>query len=148
MSIKKILQFPDNRLRKIAKPVKKIGKITKKIIRDMFDTMYANHGIGLAATQINIHQQIIVIKKKIQDNKALILINPTILKSSGKIRISESCLSVPNIEKKVNRSYKIQVAAINCNGKKIFLKAKSLLAICIQHEIDHLIGKLFIDHII
>lgn len=148
MSIKKILQFPDHRLRQIAQPVRKIGKITKKIIRDMFDTMYANHGIGLAATQINIHQQIIVITNQIQHNTSLILINPTILKASGAIRISESCLSVPNVEKKINRAYKIQVAATNCNGKKIFFKAKSLLAVCIQHEIDHLIGKLFIDHII
>lgn len=148
MTIKKILQFPDNRLRKIAKPVKKIGKITKKIINDMFDTMNAHHGIGLAATQINIHQQIIIIKKNIQKNKPLILINPIILKASGNINIKESCLSIPNIEKKINRAYYVQIQSINYNGKKIILHAESLLAVCIQHEIDHLIGKLFIDHII
>ncbi|AEH39889.1 polypeptide deformylase [Buchnera aphidicola (Cinara tujafilina)] len=101
MSIKKILQYPDNRLRKIAKPVKNIGRITKKIISDMFDTMLAHKGIGLAATQINIHQQIIVIKKNIYKNPSLILINPILLKSSGNIAINESCLSVPNIQKKL-----------------------------------------------
>lgn len=146
MSIKNILLFPDHRLRKIAKPIKKINKITKKIIQDMFDTMYKNNGIGLAATQINIHQQIIVIKKNIQNNPPLILINPKILKSKGNIKITESCLSLPNIKKKIPRSYYIKIKATNYNGKNIILKVKSLLAICIQHEIDHLIGKLIIDY--
>lgn len=148
MSIKNIIQYPDQRLRLIAKPVKKINTYIKKIINDMFDTMYANNGIGLAATQINIQKKIIIINAiKTQENP-LILINPIILKKKGIIKTEERCLSIPKKKAYISRFKEIKIQALNYNGKKIQLKAKKLLSICIQHEIDHLLGKLFIDYVI
>ncbi|QCI27308.1 peptide deformylase [Buchnera aphidicola] len=146
MVILKILKYPDKRLRKIAQPVKKVNKNIKKIIHNMFETMYENKGIGLAATQVNIHLKIIVIdimKKKYQP---LILINPKKIKEQGVIKIEESCLSVPEKKKIITRSKEIEILALNYYGEKIKIIAKSLLSICIQHEMDHLIGKLLIDY--
>lgn len=146
MVILKILKYPDKRLRKIAQPVKKINKKIKKIIHNMFETMYENKGIGLAATQVNIHLKIIVIdimKKKYQP---LILINPKKIKEKGIIKIEEGCLSIPEKKKIITRSKKIEILALNYYGEKIKIIAKSLLSICIQHEMDHLIGKLLIDY--
>ncbi|ABJ90767.1 peptide deformylase [Buchnera aphidicola] len=148
MSIRKILQFPDYRLRLLSKPIKIINKKTKKIIYDMFDTMYANNGIGLAAPQINILKQIIVISSLKPTMSELVLINPVILKKNKKyINTIEGCLSIPKKTAKIKRSSCIKIQAINTYGKSFTLTAKSLLSICIQHEIDHLIGKLFIDYI-
>ncbi|CUR53660.1 Peptide deformylase [Serratia symbiotica] len=147
MSILKILHFPDNRLRKIAKPVKKINKNIQNIIQDMFDTMYSKEGIGLAATQVNIHQCIIVIDISENHQNNLVLINPKILKSSGQISIEEGCLSIPQERIIVPRAANIQIQTFDINGKCFQLEAKNLLSICIQHEMDHLIGKLFIDYL-
>ncbi|XBC42212.1 MAG: peptide deformylase [Buchnera aphidicola (Meitanaphis elongallis)] len=147
MSILKILQYPNNQLRIIAKPIKKINRSIKKIIDDMFETMYIKNGIGLAATQVNIPLQIIVVDKISELKKPLALINPKIVKKNGNISIKEGCLSIPNYQAITPRSSDIVVTAINYFGKKITINASSLLAICIQHEIDHLIGKLFIDYL-
>ncbi|WP_075434087.1 peptide deformylase [Buchnera aphidicola] len=148
MSIHKILQFPDYRLRLKSKPIKKINHKIIKIIYEMFNTMYANNGIGLAAPQINIRKQIIVISALTPHHPELILINPIILKKSHKyIHTTEGCLSVPKKTAKVNRSSYIRIKAINNIGNTFILEARSLLSICIQHEIDHLIGKLFIDYL-
>lgn len=146
MSIKKIIQYPDPRLRLIARPVKKINIYIKKIINDMFDTMYAHNGIGLAATQINIQKKIIIINAIQEQETPLILINPVILRKKGTIKTEERCLSIPNKKAYISRFKEITIQALNYNGRKIYIKAKELLSICIQHEIDHLIGKLFIDY--
>ncbi|VFP79316.1 peptide deformylase [Buchnera aphidicola] len=148
MSIRKILKFPDYRLRLKSKPIKIINYKIIKIIRDMFDTMHANNGIGLAAPQINILKKIIVISSLEPNQSELILINPIILKKNKKyIRTEEGCLSIPKKTAVINRSSYIKIKAIDHLGQLFILEARSLLSICIQHEMDHLIGKLFIDYI-
>lgn len=147
MSILKILSYPDERLRKIANPVFSISCNTKKIINDMFETMYFYKGIGLAATQVNINQQIIVIDLYKENKKRLVLINPTIIQKMGSISIEESCLSIPKIYETITRSETIKIQSLNEHGELFEIKASNLLSICIQHEIDHLIGKLFIDYL-
>lgn len=142
-----ILTYPDERLRIIAMPVHKIDTKINRIINDMFDTMYANNGIGLAATQINIHKQIIVIDLSKQQNEGLILINPKLLEQSGSISIEEGCLSIPEQIAFIPRAEKIKILAIDINGKSFIIEAYNLLSICIQHEMDHLRGKLFIDYL-
>ncbi|AAO27145.1 polypeptide deformylase [Buchnera aphidicola str. Bp (Baizongia pistaciae)] len=147
MSVLKILKYPDDRLRIIAKPISKIDTKIHNIIINMFDTMYYENGIGLAATQVNIPLQIIVIDKIEELNHPLVLINPKITKRSGLTSIQEGCLSIPNYQAEISRSKKITVTALNYFGKRIKLKTSSTLSICIQHEIDHLIGKLLIDYL-
>ncbi|WP_343126476.1 peptide deformylase [Buchnera aphidicola] len=148
MTIQKILKFPNLKLRTIATPVKKVDKNIKKIIHDMLDTMYAYQGLGLAAPQINVHKQIIVISPIFPHKKNLILINPKILKKK-KItkKFEEGCLSIPNKTAFLKRYNNLKLKAINYYGKKIILNTQELLSICIQHEMDHLIGKLFIDYL-
>ncbi|CAL4323591.1 Peptide deformylase [Buchnera aphidicola (Periphyllus testudinaceus)] len=148
MSILKILKYPNIKLRNIAKPVTKFNKNLKKTVNDMFETMNKTNGIGLAAIQVQINRQIIIIDKIYPLKKPLVLINPKILKQSGKIYIKEGCLSIPKYEYITNsRSKFITVKAFNIFGKKIILHAKSILSVCIQHEIDHLKGILFIDYL-
>ncbi|WP_343189639.1 peptide deformylase [Buchnera aphidicola] len=147
MKMLKILKYPDKRLRIKAKPVKKINYNIQKIINKMFKIMKKKNGIGLAATQINIHLQIIVIEKLLNINTPMVLINPKIIKKKGKIKFEERCLSIPNKKGIITRSKIIKVSTLNYFGKKYIFQAKSILSICIQHEIDHLIGKLFIDYI-
>ncbi|QCI20039.1 MAG: peptide deformylase [Buchnera aphidicola (Brevicoryne brassicae)] len=147
MSFLKILYYPDKRLRLKAKPINKIDTNIKNIAKNMIDTMYRKEGIGLAATQVNIQLQIIVIKKMEEQNNNLILINPVILKKEGQISIEEGCLSIPEYRAIIPRSNYIKVQAINIDGKKIEIEAQSIVSICIQHEIDHLHGKLFIDYL-
>lgn len=147
MSILKILYYPDKRLRKIANPVFSISNDTKNIINDMFETMYFYQGIGLAATQVNINQQIIVIDLHKKNQQQLVFINPSIIQKTGSISIEESCLSIPKIHGVIPRSKKIKVQSLNENGESFNIEANNLLSICIQHEIDHLIGKLFIDYL-
>ncbi|NIH16501.1 MAG: peptide deformylase [Buchnera aphidicola (Periphyllus lyropictus)] len=149
MSILKILKYPNIKLRKISKPVKNFNNDLKNIINNMLETMRKNNGIGLAAIQINIKLQIIVIEKIHPLKKVLILINPKIKKKSKKIiKIKEGCLSIPKYEYITNsRSKNILVKAYNKYGEKFFIKAKNMLSVCIQHEIDHLKGKLFIDYL-
>jgi peptide deformylase len=147
MSILKILQYPDERLRKIAKPVEDITDATRKLIRDMADTMYAAPGIGLAATQVDVHQQIIVIDISEEKNRLLVLINPELAAKSGDCEGEEGCLSVPGIYDKVERAEQVTVRALDAQGKPFTLEAEGLLAVCIQHEMDHLKGKVFVDYL-
>ena len=144
----KILHFPDPRLRKIAEPVINVDKEIKNIIDQMFFTMYEEKGIGLAATQVNIHKRIIVIDVSENKNEKVCLINPEILfLSEDNESMDEGCLSVPGFYESVSRPSRIRLSTLNLNGKLVELEADGLLSTCIQHEIDHLNGKLFVDHI-
>ncbi|CUX96221.1 Peptide deformylase [Candidatus Gullanella endobia] len=147
MTLLQLLYYPDKRLRKIAKPVVNVNDTIQNIISDMFDTMYAKDGIGLAATQVDIHQQIIVIDISEDHNQRLVLINPKLLEKSGKTAIDEGCLSVPNQRHFISRAKKIKIRSLDSAGNIFEFKADDLLAICIQHEMDHLVGKLFIDYL-
>ena len=142
-----ILKYPDKRLRTIAKPVVRVDKTIKQQIKDMFETMYEATGIGLAATQVNFHQRIIVIDISDQYNEPICLINPEILEESGEIQCEEGCLSVPDYYEIVVRANDIKVKALNQNGESFELEASEMLSVCIQHEIDHLNGILFVDHL-
>ena len=145
MSIKEILKFPDRRLRKVAKPVEQFDESLMLLINDMFETMYHFNGIGLAATQINVHKRIIVID--IKEEEKLYLVNPKIVASSGTIDSKEGCLSVPLMIDHVERAKNVAVKTFDVNGKEQFIEAEGLLSVCIQHEIDHLDGKLFVDYL-
>jgi peptide deformylase len=142
-----ILEYPDKRLRTVAKPVEKINDTVNKLIRDMFDTMYNAPGIGLAATQVNFHQRIIVIDVSENQNEPISLINPEIIEKSGEIESEEGCLSVPSYYENVKRANNIRVESLDQNGDIAQTNASGTLAICIQHEIDHLDGILFVDHL-
>jgi len=142
-----ILEYPDKRLRTVAKPVKKINDAVNKLIKDMFDTMYNAPGIGLAASQVNSHQRIIVIDVSENQNDPISLINPEIIDKSGEIESEEGCLSVPSYYENVKRANNIKVKSIDQNGDTVQTNASGVLAICIQHEIDHLDGILFVDHL-
>ncbi|QCI24001.1 peptide deformylase [Buchnera aphidicola (Macrosiphoniella sanborni)] len=147
MPFLKILYYPDKRLRLVAKPVTNINKTTNEIINNMIDTMNQEDGIGLAATQVNIQLQIIVTNTMKKKENNLVLINPKIIEKEGNISIEEGCLSIPEYRASIPRFNYIKVQALNRDGKKIEIEAKSILSICIQHEIDHLKGKLFIDYL-
>jgi len=147
MAILDILHYPDKRLRKVAEPVADVNESIKKLVDDMFETMYAAPGIGLAATQVNVHQQVIVIDVSDKKNQPLCLINPEIIAEDGSERCDEGCLSVPEIYETVERAEKVTVKALDQNGDEYTLEADGLLAVCIQHEIDHLKGKLFVDYL-
>lgn len=147
MSVLQVLHFPDERLRTIAKPVKEVNAEIQRIVDDMFDTMYEEEGIGLAATQVDIHQRIIVIDVSEERNERLVLINPELLEKSGDTGIEEGCLSIPETRALVSRAEHIKIRALNRDGESFELETDGLLAICIQHEMDHLVGKLFIDYL-
>ncbi|MFO6424686.1 peptide deformylase [Motilimonas sp. KMU-193] len=147
MALLEVLHFPDERLRTVAKPVAQVTPQIKQIVEDMFDTMYEEEGIGLAATQVNIHQRIVVIDVSEQRDQRLVLINPEIIETSGIETMEEGCLSVPDTRAEVQRADKIKVRSLNLDGETIEFEADELLAVCIQHEIDHLDGKLFIDYL-
>lgn len=147
MAILDVLRFPDERLRTIAAPVETITPELQQIVDDMFETMYAEEGIGLAATQVDIHQRIIVIDVSEDREDQLVLINPEILEQSGSTGIEEGCLSVPTCRALVPRAEWVKVRALDRNGQPFELEADDLLAICIQHEMDHLVGKLFVDYL-
>lgn len=142
-----ILRFPNQRLRIKAKEVIKIDETIKTLVADMFETMVSADGIGLAATQVDFHQQIVVIDISKERNQPLCLINPKIIKESGHRDYEEGCLSVPEYKAMITRAAKITVEALDENGKKFELEADELLATCIQHELDHLKGKLFVDYL-
>ena len=142
-----ILKYPDKRLRTIAKPVVSVDETIKQQVKDMFETMYEATGIGLAATQVNFHQRIIVIDISDQCNEPICLINPEIIEKSGEIQWEEGCLSVPDYYENVVRANDIKVQALNQNGESFEFEASEMLSVCIQHEIDHLDGILFVDHL-
>jgi len=142
-----ILKYPDKRLRTIAKPVVSVDETIKQQVKDMFETMYEAPGIGLAATQVNFHQRIIVIDVSDQCNEPICLINPEIIEKSGEIQWEEGCLSVPDYYENVIRANDIKVQALDQHGETFELEASAMLSVCIQHEIDHLDGILFVDHL-
>ncbi|AMH17683.1 peptide deformylase [Hafnia paralvei ATCC 29927] len=147
MAVLQVLHFPDERLRTVAQPVKEVTPEIQRIVDDMFDTMYAEEGIGLAATQVDVHQRIIVIDVSENRDQRLVLINPELLSSDGETGIEEGCLSVPEHRALVPRAERVKIRALDRDGKPFELEADDLLAICIQHEMDHLIGKLFVDYL-
>ena len=147
MSILKILQYPDERLHKVASKVNEVTNTTRKLIADMAETMYAAPGVGLAATQVDVHQRIIVVDTSETGNNLLAFINPEIISQIGESDCEEGCLSVPGIYEKVRRYEQITVKAQNIKGEFFTLEASGLLAVCIQHEMDHLLGKVFVEYL-
>ncbi|MCF6190430.1 MAG: peptide deformylase [Cocleimonas sp.] len=142
-----ILRFPDARLRTKAKPVGEVTDKTRALLDDMLETMYDAPGIGLAATQVNVHQQIVVIDVSEEKDEPYCFINPVITKAEGEEVCEEGCLSVPEYYAEVERAETITVVALDRNGKEFTLEADGLLAVCVQHELDHLKGKLFVDYL-
>ena len=147
MSILTILEFPDERLRKKAAVVKTVDDKIKKLVDDMLETMYESKGVGLAATQVDVHQRVIVIDVSEEKDSPVFLINPEIIEKDGIKESEEGCLSVPGFYEKVNRAEHVRVKALNREGKSFEFEARDLLAVCVQHEMDHLNGKLFVDYI-
>lgn len=147
MALLDILHFPDPRLRTRAKPVAAVTDDIRKLVDDMFETMYQAPGIGLAATQVNVHQRVVVIDISKEQDQPMVFINPEILDKQGVEAMDEGCLSVPGIYERVERADRVRVRALDRNGEPFEMEADDLLAVCIQHEIDHLDGKLFVDYI-
>jgi peptide deformylase len=142
-----ILEYPDPRLRKTAAAVTVIDDALRQLAADMLETMYAAKGVGLAATQVDVHQRMIVLDVSEQRDQPRVLINPELLKLEGKGPAEEGCLSLPGIYDKLSRATQIRVRALGRDGKSIEIDADGLLAVCIQHEMDHLDGKLFVDYL-
>lgn len=142
-----ILHYPDPRLRKHAQPVETVDDQVRNLVSDMLETMYAAPGIGLAATQVNVQKRIVVMDVSEDKNQPMIFINPTLLEREGESEMDEGCLSVPGFYETVHRAAQVRVSALDQNGEPFELEANGLLAVCIQHEIDHLDGKLFVDYL-
>jgi peptide deformylase len=147
LSVLTILEFPDERLRKKAVAVQVVDGKIKKLVDDMLETMYLAKGVGLAATQVNVHQRIVVIDVSEEKDNPLCLINPEIIAKDGVEESEEGCLSVPGFFETVKRAERIKVKALDKEGKPFEFEANDLLAVCVQHELDHLEGKLFVDYI-
>ena len=147
MAILDVLRFPDERLRTVAKKIQKVDKSITALISDMSDTMRDENGIGLAATQVDVHKRLVVMDVSENQDDPMVFINPDITHKEGKIISEEGCLSVPNNYAQVERAEKITVSALDETGEPFTLDADGLLAICIQHELDHLKGKLFVDYL-
>jgi peptide deformylase len=147
MAVLKVLSFPDKRLRTKAKAVESVDDGVRAIMDDMLETMYEAPGIGLAATQVDIHRQIVVIDISEEKDSPLYLVNPKITAKSGKEISEEGCLSVPEYYAEVERAEEVTVSALGYDGNSFELEADGLLAVCIQHELDHLQGKLFVDYL-
>jgi peptide deformylase len=142
-----ILEYPDPRLRKTAERVLVVDDALRQLADDMLATMYAANGVGLAATQVDVHKRLLVLDVSEERNQPLILINPEILSAEGRAPGEEGCLSLPGIYDKLQRATHIRVRALNRNGEQFEMDAEGLLAVCIQHEMDHLEGKLFVDYL-
>lgn len=147
MAILDVLRFPDERLRTVAKKIEKVDKSITSLVSDMFDTMRDENGIGLAATQVDVHKRVVVMDVSENQDEPMVFINPEITHKEGKTISEEGCLSVPNNYAQVERAEKITVSALDKTGKPFTLDADGLLAICLQHELDHLKGKLFVDYL-
>ena len=147
MALLNILRYPDGRLHKQAAPVTVFDDGLKKLVADMAETMYAAPGIGLAATQVDVHKQVIVVDVSERRDSLVVLVNPEIVEATGASDIEEGCLSVPGIYELVPRAERVKVRAYDQNGKAFTLEAQGLLAVCIQHEMDHLKGKVFIEYL-
>jgi peptide deformylase len=142
-----ILEYPDPRLRKVAVPVAAVTPEVQKLVRDMAETMYAAPGIGLAATQVDVHKCVIVIDISESRDQLHVFVNPEIVASEGEAECEEGCLSVPGYYERVRRAARVTVRAQNENGEHFELAAEGTLAVCIQHEMDHLVGKVFVDYL-
>lgn len=147
MPILNILRYPDARLHKLAAPVTVFDEALKKLVADMAETMYAAPGIGLAATQVDVHKRVIVVDVSERHDSLVVLVNPEIVEATGESDIEEGCLSVPGIYELVERAERVKVRACDQSGKAFTLEAQGLLAVCIQHEMDHLQGKVFVEHL-
>jgi peptide deformylase len=147
MALLNILRYPDGRLHKAAAPVTVFDDSLKKLVRDMAETMYAAPGIGLAASQVDVHKQVIVIDVSERHDSLVVLVNPEIVEASGVSDIEEGCLSVPSVYEIVERAERVKVRAFDQNGNPLTLEAQGLLAVCIQHELDHLKGKVFVEYL-
>ena len=147
MSLLTILRYPDARLHKIAAPVAEVNESIRKLVADMAKTMYAAPGVGLAATQVDVHKQVIVIDTSETRDKLLVLINPEIVAAMGEADCEEGCLSLPGIYEKVARAEHIVVRALGLDGQSFSMEADGLLAVCIQHEMDHLKGRVFVEYL-
>lgn len=147
MAILKILEYPDPRLHKVASPVPVVNDEIRKLVLDMTETMYAAPGIGLAATQVDVHKRVVVIDSSETKDDLLVLINPEITYREGETECEEGCLSVPGYYEKVRRSTCVTVRALDAQGKPFERSAEGLLAVCIQHELDHLQGRVFVEYL-
>lgn len=147
MATLEVLRFPDERLRTVAQQVDNINDDIRTLVKDMFETMREEQGIGLAATQVNVHKRVIVMDVSEEQDEPRVFINPVVLEKNGSVISEEGCLSVPNNYAKVERAQTIKIKAFNEKGEEFELEADGLLAICIQHEMDHLMGKLFVDYL-
>ena len=147
MALLQILEFPDPRLRTRARPVKVVDAAIKTLVDDMLETMYAAPGIGLAASQVNVHRRVIVLDVSAEKNEPRVFINPTLSAHEGDLESDEGCLSVPGFYEPVARAARVRVNALDREGKPFELLAEGTLAVCIQHECDHLEGKLFVDYL-
>ena len=147
MALLPILRFPDPRLKKIAAPVQKVDDSLRRLVADMAETMYEAPGIGLAATQVDVHKQVVVIDVSEERNALLVLVNPRIESADGAKEGEEGCLSVPGIYDKVERAERVVVTYLDLEGQPQRLEAEGLMAVCIQHELDHLNGKVFVERL-
>jgi peptide deformylase len=147
MALLPILHYPDPRLHKLAAPVAVVDDRIRQLIKDMAETMYAAPGIGRAATQVDVHERVLIIDISETRDQLHAFINPQILERFGEAETEEGCLSVPGIYDKVTRAERVKVEALNAQGEKFTLEAEGLLAVCIQHEIDHLEGKVFVEYL-
>ena len=145
MALLQILHYPDPRLHKVAAPVKRVDDKIVKLIKDMAETMYAAPGIGLAATQVDVHLRLLVIDISENHDQLQVFINPELISAEGEAECEEGCLSVPGIYEKVTRAARIVVSALDERGKQRTVEADGLLAVCIQHEMDHLVGRVFVE---
>lgn len=147
MALLQILKYPDPRLYTVAEPVTEVDQEIRSLVDDMAETMYGAPGIGLAATQVDVHKQLIVLDISETKDRLLVLINPEIIESYGQVACEEGCLSVPGIYEKVSRAEKIRVKALDRDGNAFEFDAEGLLAVCVQHEMDHLKGKVFVEYL-
>jgi peptide deformylase len=147
MALLPILRYPDPRLHTKASPVAEVDESIRQLVKDMAETMYEAPGIGLAATQVNVHKRVLVIDVSEDRSQLMAFINPRILEKSGEQECEEGCLSVPGIYEKVTRAEQVRVTALNEKGEAFELEAHGLLAVCVQHEIDHLDGKVFVEYL-
>jgi peptide deformylase len=147
MALLSILKYPDPRLNTVAEPVIDINQQIRRLVDDMAQTMYAAPGVGLAATQVDVHKRIIVLDVSETKDQLMVLINPEILESSGEAECEEGCLSVPGVFDKVKRAERVRVAALDVNGDRFEFDASNVLAVCVQHEMDHLKGIVFVEYL-
>ena len=147
MAVLALLHYPDPRLHTVARPVAQVDDSIRRLIDDLAETMYQAPGIGLAASQVDVHKRVIVVDVSEQGNQLLALINPVLIEKSGEVEREEGCLSVPGIYDRVKRAERVVVSALDRNGQPVTIEAEGLLSTCIQHELDHLAGRVFVEYL-